>query len=183
MPRLNSATKTALNSDQFRLATLITYNFPTPIYNTDYGVNITYNSNTFTPSSHLLSVDDATETAGVKVNSMNISVSSVEQSFMSLFLTSDYINKQVLIQRVVLDDNDNIIGEPINFFDGRIIGFEASDNDSSSEISIEIASHWSDFDKIQTRRTNTNSQAFYFPDDRGFAFASSTITSLKWGKK
>jgi len=183
MPRLNSATKTALNSDQFRLATLITYNFPTPIYNTDYGVNISYDSKTFTPSSHLIAVDDAQETAGVKVNSMSITVSSVEQSFMSLFLTSDYINKQVLIQKAVLDDNNAIIGEPINFFDGRIVGFEASDSDSSSEITVEIASHWSDFDKIQNRRTNSNSQNFYYPNDKGFDYASSTITTLKWGRE
>ena len=183
MPRLDSSTKTALNSDQFRLATLITYNFPTPIYNTDYGVNITYDSKTFTPSSHLISVSDAKETAGVKVNSMDITVSAVEQSFMSLFLSSDYINKQVLIQRAVIDDNNTIIGQPIDFFDGRIISFDMKESDSSSEISIEIASHWSDFDKIQCRRTNTNSQQFHFPDDRGFDYASSAITTLKWGRQ
>lgn len=183
MPRLNSATKAALNSDQFRLATLITYNFPTPKYHTDYGVNITYDSKTFTPSSHLISISDAKETAGVKVNSMDITVSAVERSFMALFLTSDYINKQVLIQRVVLDDNDVIIGEPIDFFDGRIVSFELKESGESSEISIEIASHWSDFDKVQCRRTNTKSQQFHFPDDRGFDYASSTITTLKWGRE
>lgn len=182
MPRLDSATKTALNSDQFRLATLITYNFPIPVYHTDYGVNITHDSKTFVPSSHLIGVGDATETAGVKVNSMSITLSSVEQYFMSLFLTSTYINKQVLIQRAVIDDNNQVIGQPITFFDGRIVSFEANDSDSSSELTIEIASHWSDFEKIKGRRTNTNSQKFHFPYDRGFDYASSTITTLKWGR-
>lgn len=179
----NSSTITALASDSVRLATLIKLNFPTPIYLTDYGSNISYDGNTYTASSHIIDIGNASETGGVKVNSMSLTLSSVEQSYVSLFLTSDYMNKQMLVQRVVLDDNNDVIGDAINYFDGRITTFDIEDDGSRSNIVIESASHWQDFDKVQNRKTNSKSQNFWFPNDRGFAYSASTITNLKWGRK
>jgi hypothetical protein len=179
----NSATITALASDSLRLATLIKLNFPTPIYITDYGQDITVNTITYDASSYILQVGDASETGDIRVNSMDLVLSAVERSYVSLLLTSDYINKQVLVQRACLDQNDNIIGDPITYFDGRIVSYEIEDSGTDSKINLEIASHWQDFDKVQNRKTNTKSQQFYFPNDRGFSYASSTITNLKWGRK
>ena len=185
MPRVtDSSTIAALSSDSIRLATLIKLDFPTPVYLTDYGQNITYGGNTYQASSSILSVGESTETGGIKVNSMSLELSGVEQSFVSLFLTSDYMNKQVLIDRVVLDDQDDVIGQSITYFDGRITSYEISDSGSDSEISVEFASHWQDFEKVQNRKTNSKSQNFWFPDDKGFQYASSIETrSLKWGRK
>lgn len=179
----NSATIAALASDSIRLATLIKLNFPTPIYITDYGQDITLNTITYDASSYILEVGEASETGAIRVNSMDLVLSAVERSYVSLFLNSDYINKRVLIQRACLDNNDNVIGEPITYFDGRIVAYDIEDSGTDSKITIEVASHWQDFDKVQNRKTNSKSQQFYFPDDFGFAYAASAITSLKWGKQ
>jgi hypothetical protein len=179
----NSATITALASDSIRLATLIKLNFPTPVYITDYGQDVTYSTITYQASSYILEVGDASESGDIRVNSMDLTLSSVGQTYVSLFLQSDYVNKQVLVQRVCLDDNDNVIGEPITYFDGRIVAFDIEDSGTDSKITIELASHWQDFDKIQNRKTNNKSQQFWFPDDKGFEYAASVITNLKWGRK
>ena len=179
----NSATIAALASDSIRLATLIKLDFPTPIYLTDYGQDIVYSTITYDASSYILEVGDASESGDIRVNSMDLTLSAVEQSYVSLFLQSDYVNKQVLVQRVCLDDNNNVIGEPITYFDGRIVAFDIEDSGTDSKITIELASHWQDFDKIQNRKTNTKSQQFWFPNDKGFEYAASIITNLKWGRK
>ena len=179
----NSATIAALASDSIRLATLIKLNFPTPIYITDYGQDITLNTITYDASSYILEVGEASETGAIRVNSMDLVLSAVERSYVSLFLNSDYVKKQVLIQRACLDNNDNVIGEPITYFDGRIVAYDIEDSGTDSKITVEIASHWQDFDKVQNRKTNSKSQQFHFPDDKGFFYASSTITNLKWGRK
>ena len=182
MPRVtDSATITALSSDSLNLASLITFHFDTPTYITDFGQSITY-GNTYSPSSHVLEVGGSTETGGIKVNSMTIRLSSVEQTFLSKFLNENLINTKVTIQRAILDANDAVIGQPIDYFTGRIVSFDVEDSDTS-EIAVEIASHWQDFEKIQNRKTNTKSQQFWFPQDKGFSFAASTITNLKWGRK
>lgn len=184
MSRVTSqATIDALASDSIRLATLIKLNFPTPYYITDYGQNLSYDGNSYQASSYILGIGDAAETGGIKVNSMDITFSAVESNFTALFLTSNYVNVQVLVERVALDDNDNVIGESIAFFDGRIVSFDIEDSGSDSEITIEMASHWQDFDKVQNRKTNSKSQNFWYPEDMGFEFAASTITDLKWGRK
>lgn len=179
----NSATIAALASDSIRLATLIKLDFPTPIYITDYGQDIVYSTITYDASSYILEVGDASESGDIRVNSMDLTLSAVERSYVSLFLQSDYVNKQVLVQRVCLDDNGDVIGEPITYFDGRIVSFDIEDSGTDSRINVELASHWQDFDKVQNRKTNTKSQQFWFPNDRGFAYAASTITNLKWGRK
>lgn len=184
MSRVTSqATINALASDSINLATIIKLDFPTPYYLTDYGQNISYGGNTYQASSHLLSIGDAKETGSIKVNSMNINFSAVEQTFVSLFLTSNYVNVPVILERVALDDNDAVIGDSIPFFYGRIVSFDIDDSGTESEISLEIASHWQDFDKVQNRKTNSKSQNFWYPDDKGFQYAASTITDLKWGRQ
>lgn len=179
----NSATIAALASDSIRLATLIKLDFPTPIYLTDYGQDIVYSTITYDASSYILEVGDANESGEIRVNSMDLTLSAVYQSYVSLFLQSDYVNKRVLVQRVCLDDNGDVIGEPITYFDGRIVAFDIEDSGTDSKITIELASHWQDFDKIQNRKTNTKSQQFWFPNDKGFEYAASIITNLKWGRK
>jgi hypothetical protein len=184
MPRVtSSATITALASDSINLATLIKLDFPTPIYITDYGQDITYNSQNYDASSYILEVGGASETGDIRVNSMDLILSAVEQSYVSLFLNNNYVNVAVTIQRACLDDNGAVIGEPITYFDGRIVGYGIEDSGQDSTLNVEIASHWQDFDKVQNRKTNSKSQQFWFPNDRGFQYAASTITNLKWGRK
>jgi len=50
-------------------------------------------------------------------------------------------------------------------------------------LTVEIASHWKDFEKENGRRTNHNTQQLYFDGDLGFEFAAKTIKDLKWGRE
>ena len=112
MGRLNATTKTELAKDSFNLATLIKFGFSTPTYITDYGQDITYDSNTYSASSHLLQVGEGSKTGGIKVNSIDITLSAVQQSYVTTFLTTDYMNKQVIIYRAAIDSDGDVIGEP-----------------------------------------------------------------------
>lgn len=179
---INALTKAELLKDSFRLASLIQFDFSTVIKITDYGATITHATHgTFTPSSHVIEVGETAETSGLKVNSFNLVFSSVDQAFSNLFLYDDYMGVQVKIWRATLDASDNIVGDPWYFFVGRITGFTISDSDSS-RLTIELASHWKDFQKVNGRRTNTESQARYFPNDTGFRFAPVATDNVKWGK-
>jgi hypothetical protein len=75
-----------------------------------------------------------------------------------------------------------VIGDPILIFDGRISDFGIDDSDDSSIVEIVVSSHWANFDAINGRRTNHNSQQLHFSGDLGFEFASDTIQDIKWGR-
>jgi len=67
-------------------------------------------------------------------------------------------------------------------FKGRIESFSINETLNNSRVNVSIASHWSDFSKVEGRKTNTGSQQLHFPDDLGFEFASQTVQDIKWGR-
>lgn len=177
-----SATQTALASDGFRLATLIELDFTTPVRVTDYGSNVTAFSNTFSTTSSIIEIGAASETGSLSVNSMALTLSGVDQTYISLFLNNDYIDVRTTIWRAVMADNGTVVGDPFVYFDGRIVSYAIEDSGKTATIEIELSSHWKDFEKVNNRKTNSNSQALYFTGDKGFDFASKQINEIKWGR-
>jgi hypothetical protein len=179
---IDSATITALNSDNLNLANLVQLDFDTPIKVTDWARNVSALSTTFDSSSDLLEIDQFNESSELQVNSSTLVFSGVSQTFVALFLTNDYMDVRTRIWKAVLDNSDVVIGSPILVFDGRIASYSMEDSDNSSTVSVEVASHWKDFDLHNGRKTNNNTQQLYFPGDKGFEFASETNKEIKWGK-
>ena len=180
---IDSATIAELAKDDFNLATLIRFDFSSVVYLTDWDRDISALSATWNSSPHFLGVGDVKETSDLRVNTVDITLSGVEQSYVSLFLSQNYIDVPARIYRAVLDDNDVVIGSPILVFNGVITNYDIQDSKSESTVTVQIASHWKDFEKENGRKTNDNSQKIYFPNDEGFEFAAKTIKDLKWGRK
>jgi hypothetical protein len=179
---IDAATLAELNKDNFNLATLVQFDFPTPFRITDWDRDITALNETWDSSPHIISLGNVTETAELAVNGFTIELSGVEQTYISFFLSNNYLDIPFKIYRSVLDNSDGIIGLPILVFDGLITGYEIEDSDDSSVLSISCASHWKDFEKENGRKTNHNSQQLHFPGDKGFIFAAKTVKDLRWGR-
>ena len=186
MPRnLNATLKNELAKDGFDLCTLIFIDIGAGIYLTDYFHNVSYGGNTYNTSDHLVSIGSPRESRDLRVNTLNVTLSGVEQTYISAFLQNDFVNRQVLIHRAAMSAG-SIVGAPMVLFDGRMTRFEVSESDRSSEVTLEVASHWADFEKKAGRLTNNNSQQFFFPStplDVGFEYAANTVRDLKWGRK
>jgi len=180
---IDSATIAELAKDDFNLATLIRFDFSSVLYLTDWDRDISALSATWVSSPHFLGVGDVKETSDLRINTIDVTLSGVEQSYVSLFLSQDYIDVPARIYRAVLNDTDAVIGSPILIFNGVITSYSIQDSKSESTVTVQIASHWKDFEKQNGRKTNDNSQKIYFPSDDGFEFAAKTIKDLKWGRK
>jgi hypothetical protein len=179
---INAATITALQSDAFNMAHLIQLDFSAVVRLTDWGRNISALSTTFLSSPHLVGIGDSSESTDIRVNSIDLVMSGVEQTFIALFLTNNYMDVRARIWKAVLDSSDAIVGDPFVVFDGRISSYSISDDSGTSEISIEMSSHWKDFELVKGRKTNRNSQQYYFPADKGFDFSGVVVRDLKWGR-
>lgn len=183
MPRgLDSSFIAELAKDSFDLCTLIFIDVGSGVYLTDYAHDITYSGDIYSASDHLISVGSPTESRDLRVNTLSIGLSGVEQTYISLFLQNDFVNRQVLIYKAAINAG-SIVGAPMVLFDGRLTRFEVRESDDTSEVVVEVASHWADFDKTNGRLTNNNSQQFYFSGDVGFEYAANTVRDLKWGRK
>ena len=179
---IDAATVTALSSDSIRMANLIQMDFSPVVRITDWHRELSLLSETWESSGHILNISSATETAELRINSVSLTLSGVDQTFLSLFLNNNYHDIRVRRYKAFLDSSEAIIGAPVMVFDGRISDFGLDENEGQSNIEIVVASHWANYDAKNGRRSNHNSQQKHFPGDDGFEFAADTVEDIKWGR-
>ena len=183
MPRaMTAGMKTELAKGQFHQIRLIDLVFSTPIYITDHNVDITWNSNSYEAGGHLIDFDAMKEAADVRLGRTRLRLSSVEQVYLALFLTNTYIDVRVLFRLALLDSAGDIIPDPSLIYEGRIEGWGLNETDKKSVLPVDLANHWSNFDKTSGRRTNTASQQQLFTGDLGMELAAETVKELPWGR-
>jgi hypothetical protein len=180
---INASTISALQTDSFSMCHLVQLDFPTVIRITDWNRDISALSTTFQSSGHLLEIGQSAETSEPRTNSIDLSLSGVSQEYISIFLSSNYMDVRARIWIAVLGANDTVVGAPFLIFDGRIANFGIDDSEQDSVLSVEISSHWKDFELRKGRRTNRNSQQYYFSTDEGMDFAGAVVQDLKWGRE
>jgi len=153
-------------------------------YLTDAYKNITYDGDEYIAEGHLLEFSDIDELTELQVSEVTLSLSGVDQQFVSAFLSHRYIDRTVKIYKALLDSSDALISDPILIFDGRMDKPRIRDNpdDGKSIVAVSATNHWVDFERKGGRRTNHEEQQLHFPGDMGFEFASEIITDIKWGR-
>jgi hypothetical protein len=180
---LHADTIAELQNNAFNMCNIVEFQFDTAQYLTDYSHDITHDGQVYDSSSSLLAIASPKESHDLRVNSINLELSGVNQTFISLFLTGNWINRKVIIRQAVIGSDGQIIGDPFVVFDGQMTQFEVDEDNKSSRVIVSIASHWADFEKTNGRFTNDNSQQFIFPGDRGMEYAANSIRDIKWGRK
>ena len=179
---LTTAVKNELATDSLQPITLVYINVSTGYRFTDHYKDVTYDSNTYSASSLFTSISSVKESSEIEISNMTVSFSGADQTIISLFLNNNYMEKEAEIYKGFLDNNEQVIADPFLLFKGRIESFSIDESIDQSNANIVLASHWSDFSKINGRKTNTNSQQLHFANDLGFEFASQTVQDIKWGK-
>jgi hypothetical protein len=180
---IDPATAALLTDDSLRIAHLLTFEFSTTLRFTDYGHSISYSGDTYSAVSGFIDLSDPTESEDLRVNSLTVKMSGVEQSFISIFLSGLWVNRRALLQVAFLDSDDVVVGEPVTLFDGLVSNFSINETERTSSVDIIVASHWADFERKAGRLTNNNSQQYLFPGDVGMEFAASVVSDLQWGRK
>jgi hypothetical protein len=180
---IDAATLALLPNNSLRMAHLLTFVFPTTVRFTEYGHSLAYGGNTFNAVNGFLDLSEPSESEDLRINSLTVKMSGVEQSFISIFLSSTWLNRRALLQVAFLDVNDAVVGEPITLFDGLVSNFSINETSNTSSVDIVVASHWADFERKAGRLTNNHSQQYLFAGDLRMAFAASTVSDLRWGKR
>jgi len=179
---LTTAVKNELLTDSLQPVTLVYINVGTGFRFTDHYKDITYDSNTYSASSLFTRLSSVTESSEIEVSNITLSFSGADQTIISLFLSNNYMEKEAEVYKGFLNSSEAVIADPFLLFKGRIESFSIDETINNSNANIVVASHWSDFSKIEGRKTNTGSQQLHFANDLGFEFASQTVQNIKWGR-
>ena len=158
----------------------------TTVYFTENSFNLVSDvsgtSQTYLSSGILLDVTNVQESAGVNVSRLNLSVTGVNQTYISLVLNNNITHNTVSIYRALLDSSNDIIADPFLLYRGFINGYEIVDNTQTATVKLDIESHFANAGQVNGRITNNETQQRFFSADKGFEFADQ-IKEIKWGKK
>ena len=183
---LSSSVKTELATGSIDPVLLIEIGFSTPIYLTNASFDITSNisgtSRTYLSNGHLRSITGVNETNRPTKNTLSISLSGVDQTYISVALNENIINDNVFVYRGFLDSSNALISDPFLLFYGTIDEYKISDNTTAANLIISVTSHWGNFSKTSGRTTTDNSQQRFFSSDKGMEFAALTVRDIKWGR-
>ena len=184
---LTTAVKNHLATNEIKPVHLITIGFGTPQNITDCVHDLTSSvsgsSVTYSSSKFLVSYPEVSEETDIGKSSISIALSGADQTYISLALAENIVNDSVTIYRAFLDANNAIIADPFLLYKGSVETYIISETDNSSALSLNVVSHWADFEKRSGRKTNSTSQQRFFSGDLGMAFSSENVLDIKWGRK
>ena len=129
------------------------------------GVSEIYSANGF-----LQDMGSISESSKLTIGSIDFVLSGVNQTMISDLLNYGHLNKKITIQRAYINSTTNALIEAFSIFSGRVDGMQINDSDKKSEINLTVSNHWSDFNRKAGRKTSSNSQQQYFPEDKGFDY-------------
>ncbi|MBT4080289.1 MAG: DUF2163 domain-containing protein [Gammaproteobacteria bacterium] len=152
-------------------------------YMTDSYRDIIYDGNTYGAVGAWLDFSDIEETAEVIVSSVTISLSGVDQTWISAVLQENYIDRTIKIYKGFLNSSQALITDPILIFEGRIDQPIINENPDSgqSTVSMSATNAWVDFSRKTGRHSNHEEQQIHFSGDMGFEFASEIVRDIPWG--
>lgn len=181
---MSAAMLAEIAKDSVRMVHLIKIGLSTPEYLTTAHKDISFNGDSYFAIGHILKIGTVTESLAMRVNSINLTLSGADQSFIATFLSQNITNKTLQIWLGFLDSGGSLIPDPLEIFSGRIDSFKVSEDtiSGSTQISATAANHWVDWEKVAGRRSNDHDQQLYYPGDLGLEFASQIVKDLKWGK-
>ena len=149
-------------------------------------------ANTYTAAGNLLAFSPVLETTELRVNTINISLSGVDNSSAGVIaniLAYPIVNKRVVIHRSFGVDSTTDYTKTFLLFDGNVKNFNINEARDNATISLSVATHWANFEQKNGRITNSTTQentqrygsTSTFKGDLGFTYASAMIQHLKWG--
>lgn len=145
---------------------------------------ITYNSQEYDNVGALLSIDELENNMNFEVPKITLQVNGLVEFtdgeyFIETMLGLDYVDRPVTIFRSYFDQGTQI--GTIEVFKGNIETAQLNyDPSGGCSVGIEIASHWSTWDKTNGRFTNKNSQQFYHATDTGLNNCEEVQKEIIW---
>ena len=144
--------------------------------------SVSGSSRTYVSNGHFRNITGINETNKPTKNTLSLSLSGVDQTYIQIELSENIINTEVYIYRGYLDTSNALIADPFLLFFGTIDEYKITDTTETSNLVLQITSHWGNFSKTSGRVTTDNAQQRFFSGDKGMEFAALTARDIKWGR-
>ena len=149
-----------------------------------YNLTLT-DGNSYKAAGGLLQMTDFVDNANFSIEKLEIQLAGIVtlptgETVLKTIQELEYIDKPVTIYRAFMENFQ--VAHEITLYKGyisNIAGALGAGGDTTT-CSISTASHWTDFDRVSTRYTNSNSQQNIHSGDEGFSFAKEVQKEVQW---
>lgn len=147
----------------------------TQLYLTDYYRDLLIDGNTYLGDSEIQPLTSTRSSTVSNNATTRVRVGVLDPTRRQAFLSDDIIGADVTVSRVLIDDNGDVIGDPIPRIIGKEFAYEIRDNFTgdgtlqSFEAIIDIRPDTADLQTTPNIRTNNNSQQRFAPTDNIFS--------------
>lgn len=152
------------------------------------GMDIEWNSNTYSAQGDFIGFSSVSEDFDVKVGKFSIYLSGLNSTMVDSFLDKDVEGKRVVIRKAFLDFDPmtlDVVDTPIVLFDGIIYNISLTESASTATLEVQCATLFADFERTAGRKTNNSSNWLFqgFARDTGFEKSGFVgNTEYKWGR-
>lgn len=159
----------------------------TPIYLTTAMRDVVSGGNTFLAAAHILEIGDIEESSDLRVGTLSITFSAVDQTYVSLFFNNSMNGTPLRFWRGYIKQ-DWTVAFAVSVFDGAITQPALEDNGGAggsgeSKVIVRAAGEFANFPAKNGRLTNDRSQQIHFPGDTGLRHAAEVDRNILWGRK
>lgn len=108
-------------------------------------------------------------------------ITGIESTYVSSIMTEHYQGQPAYIWIAPLDDDYDVIADPVLVFSGRM-DEPTIELGETATITLALENRWADWDRPRIRRFNDADQQAEYPGDKGFEYAEAMETAdLSWG--
>lgn len=147
--------------------------------------------NTYTAQGQFIGFSGMSEEFDVKVGKFTITLSALNNDYVSKFINYEVEGRRVCIYKAFLNFGISgtsplsLVAAPILMYDGSIYNFSVNETARSCQVSVDCSSLFADFERTNGRQTNNWSNWLFqgSQSDRAFEKAGWVgQTEVKWGR-
>ena len=143
---------------------------------------LTWNGNEYIGGGSLINISPIVETNDIRAVGVNLSMSGLPASLISIALTEAYQGQPVKIRFAAMSSNA-VVADPYLIFDGRMDVLTIDDAGESAMINISAESRLIDLERPRLRRYTPEDQKIDHPNDTGLDYVPVIQdTAIQWGR-
>jgi len=145
--------------------------------------DLAYGGNTYTGTGDLLSISQITETSDISATGINVNLTGVKTSFISIAKDHEYQGRPLTVSLGAFDASGDLIADPVIVFSGFMDTMTISESGAYSTISIAVENKLVAFERTKVRRYTAEDQKIDHPTDKGFEYVTAIVQKeIIWGR-
>jgi len=152
----------------------LTYRF------TEAGHDIVYNGDTYVSSGLAIGFGSIKHQQELRIASIDLQFSAVDQTLPALFLTSNQQNRRVTISTLILDNDTHAVIGLLHNKRFNINNFSIDDDAGKASITVNVSNFLSQFQATRGIRTTQSSHARIYHGTTSFINSKDSGANLEW---